>query len=61
MRNEMSWCHCEPTLEEILSDPIIEAVMQADAVHPRELDAMLRLIARGLNAAEREGLMLAGR
>ena len=28
---------CEPTLKEILSDSIIEAVMHADAVDPKEL------------------------
>jgi hypothetical protein len=44
----MSWSHCEPTLEEILSDPIVTAVMEADAVDPRELDAMLSRIAHEL-------------
>lgn len=32
----------EPTLEEMLSDSIIQAVMEADGVDPRELEAMLR-------------------
>jgi hypothetical protein len=41
----------EPTLEEILSDSIVEAVMQADAVDPDELDAMLARIARTLRGA----------
>jgi hypothetical protein len=41
----------EPTLEEILSDSIVEAVMQADAVDPDELDAMLGRVARALRAA----------
>lgn len=40
----------EPALEEILSDPIIEAVMRADAVNSGELDAMLARIARTLRA-----------
>ena len=28
----MNWCHREPTLDEILSEPIIRAVMEADGV-----------------------------
>jgi carbamoylphosphate synthase small subunit len=32
----------EPTLKEMLSDSIIQAVMEADGVDPRELAAMLR-------------------
>jgi len=41
----------EPTLDEILSDSIVEAVMQADAVDPEELGVMLGQIARTLRAA----------
>jgi hypothetical protein len=41
----MRWCHHEPTLEEILSEPIFRAVMDADGVDPRELEAMLRQVA----------------
>jgi hypothetical protein len=41
----------EPTLDEILSDSIVEAVMQADAVDPDELGVMLGQIARTLRAA----------
>jgi hypothetical protein len=41
----------EPTLEEILSDSIVQAVMQADAVDPEELDAMLGRVAHALRAA----------
>lgn len=44
-------CYCEPTLDEILSDSIVEAVMQADAVDPGDLGAMLGRIARTLRAA----------
>ena len=36
----------EPTLDEILSDSIVTALMQADAVDPEELAAMLKTIAR---------------
>ena len=31
----------EPTLKELLSEPIITALMDADSVHPEELKAML--------------------
>ncbi len=41
----MRWCHSEPTLEEILSDPIFKAMMDADGVNPQELEAMLREVA----------------
>jgi hypothetical protein len=42
----MNWCHREPTLEEILSEPIIRAVMEADGVDRQELEAMLRQAGR---------------
>jgi hypothetical protein len=32
----------EPSLAETLSDPVIQAVMAADAVDPAALDALLR-------------------
>jgi hypothetical protein len=41
----MRWCHREPTLEEILSEPIFRAVMEADGVNPHELETMLRQVA----------------
>jgi hypothetical protein len=37
----MTWCHREPTLEELLADPIIAAVMKADGVDPYELETLL--------------------
>ena len=42
----------ELTLDEILSDSIVEAVMQADAVDPDELGVRLGRIARSLRAPE---------
>ena len=42
----MNWCHREPTLEEILSDSIVKAVMAADGVDQHELEAMLRQTGR---------------
>jgi hypothetical protein len=35
----------EPTLTELLSDPVTRAVMQADGVNPWELEEMLRGLA----------------
>jgi len=33
----MNWYHREPTLDEILSDSIVRALMDADGVDPQEL------------------------
>jgi hypothetical protein len=41
-------CHREPTLNGILSDPIVRAVMEADGVNPVELEGMLRQVAQRL-------------
>jgi len=43
--------HREPTLEDMLSDPIIRAVMDADRVDPHELQAMLKDVGRALSTA----------
>src|SRR5262249_43141639 len=46
----------EPTLEEMLSDPIIRTVMEADGIDPQELAATLRQTGRMLaRRARREG------
>jgi hypothetical protein len=37
-------CWREPSLEDILSDPITQAVISADGVDANELDAMLRRV-----------------
>ena len=42
----MIWRQREPTLKEILSDPIVTALMRADGVDPLELEAMLTRINR---------------
>lgn len=39
-------CHEELTLSDALSDPLIQAVMAADGVDARELEAMLSDVAR---------------
>jgi hypothetical protein len=41
-------CHREPTLNGLLSDPIVRAVMEADSVNPLELEEMLRRVAQRL-------------
>jgi hypothetical protein len=41
-----NWCHCEPTLEDMLSDSIITAVMKADGVDPQQLATLLKEVAR---------------
>jgi hypothetical protein len=44
----MNWCHREPTLDEMLSDSIVRAVMEADGIDPQELAATLRQAGRKL-------------
>jgi hypothetical protein len=39
----------EPTLEEMLSDPIVRAVMEADRIDPQELAATLTQVGRKLS------------
>jgi hypothetical protein len=41
----MRWWDHEPTLADILSDPIVRVVMAADGVDARKLEATLREIA----------------
>jgi hypothetical protein len=41
----MRWYDRDPTLQEILSDPIFVALMRADNVDPFELEAMLKEVA----------------
>jgi len=43
-----SYCR-EPRLEEMLADPIVKAVMEADGVDSRELEAELQQTAALLN------------
>jgi hypothetical protein len=43
----------EPTMREILSDPIVRAVMRADNVDPQALERRLRSVAAKLASAER--------
>jgi len=49
----MNWYHREPTLDEVLSDSIVRAVMEADGIDPQELAATLRQTDRKLLRRER--------
>jgi hypothetical protein len=57
----MNWCHREPTLEDILSDPIVEAVMAADGVDPQSLRRMLRQVGGDAGPARKDRLKSAVR
>ncbi|MGE5162519.1 MAG: hypothetical protein ACM3IH_00655 [Sphingobacteriales bacterium] len=45
-------CYREPSLEDILSDPITQAVISADGVDPGQLNTMLRCVAQKRRSAE---------
>jgi len=49
----MNWCYREPTLNEILSDGVIESLMKADRVDRVDLEAMLRQVAARRREASR--------
>ncbi len=53
--NRMSFCRCEPTMAEILSDSIVQAVMEADGVDPKRLEALLRSMAQNLAEVRQVG------
>jgi hypothetical protein len=46
--------HREPTLNEMLSDPLIKLVMRADGVDPETLRPQLNAVARSLVRANTE-------
>jgi len=46
MKTPPTWFHREPTLDDMLSESIVEAMMRADGVDPHELKELLRRIAR---------------
>ena len=49
----MFWNRRQPTLKHILSDCITQAVMRADRVDPRELEAMLSEVAEDMRRLRR--------
>src|SRR5215208_4739667 len=57
----MIWRQREPTLKEILSDPIVTALMSADGVDPLELESMLtHIISSKSNSPRHTGRLGAG-
>jgi len=52
----MRWNTPEPSIEEMLADPIVRALMTADGVRADELEALLRSIAKRLQTAACEPL-----
>jgi len=34
----MRWCHDEPTLDELMADPLIDVLMRADGVDRAQLE-----------------------
>ena len=47
------WCGREPTISEILSEPIVKAVMCADGVDPEMLERDLRSMALAVQGKAR--------
>jgi|GEM_PF-6804489 len=50
----MRWFPSEPTIAEMLSDPIVRALMAADRIAPEELEADLTKIAGTLEPRHHE-------
>jgi hypothetical protein len=46
-------CCAEPTLDEVLSDPMVREVMASDGVDPTELETALVAIAGDIRARKR--------
>jgi hypothetical protein len=46
----MRWCHNEPTLDDMLTDPLIETLMHADGVDGGELRPALDEVAELISA-----------
>lgn len=62
MSSIRTWVGHEPNIAEMLSDPVVTAVMKADRVNPDELAAALgirvrrNLVARRLAAQKHQGV-----
>jgi hypothetical protein len=50
----MRCCHSEPTIAELLSDPIVAALMAADRIAPEEVQANLTRIAGTIEPQPRD-------
>jgi hypothetical protein len=42
----MSTCYRDPTLTDLLNDPLTLAVMQADGVNPQQIESLFRDLVR---------------
>src|SRR5947209_18158890 len=51
----MRWCHDEPTLDDMLSDPLIETLMRADGVDADELRPALNEMAELVSSRSEDG------
>jgi hypothetical protein len=49
--SRMHLAHREPSIADMLADPIVKAVMSADAIDPKVLGHQLRTIARKLTGS----------
>jgi hypothetical protein len=54
----MRWCHDEPTLDDMLTDPLIETLMRADGVDAGELRPVFDEIAQAVSARRSEDACL---
>ena len=52
----MRWCHDELTLDDMLTDPLIETLMRADGIDTGELRPALSEIAELVSSREDGGL-----
>ena len=48
----MRWLTGEPTIEDVLSDPVVNALMKRDDVDPAVLRRLLEDIARALEGSQ---------
>lgn len=51
----MNLCSHEPTVRDVLSDPLIRTLMKADRVDPSHLETMLHGIARTVASRSADG------
>jgi hypothetical protein len=57
----MTKAHDDPTLDELIADPMTQAIMTADGVDAPALEAMLRSLARQIGGRPSATTVAAGR
>src|SRR3954452_17113926 len=60
-RTKMRWCHDEPTLDDMLTDPLIETLMRADGVDAGELRPAFEEVAELISARDSRDACLRSR